>query len=298
MPAGCDGAATRTVAVDTSAELHAALTDARPGDRILVADGRYAGRFTAAASGTAAQRVALCGTSAAVLDAGSVIDPGYVLHLTASYWDVSGMTFTNGQKGVMLDGAQHNVLSRITVHAIGDEGVHFRKASSDNALRDSVVHDTGKRVAKYGEGVYVGSSVNNWCALTACAPDASDRNRLESNRIFRTGSESIDVKEGTTGGVVADSTFDGAGSAAAAWVNVKGNGWSIRGNAGRVSLLDGYRTEVQVAGWAQRNVFTGNTADVQGPGYGFNLHAGNVLGCDNVVTGAVLGLGTLTCTLL
>lgn len=294
--AGCDRPAVRHVAVDSAAALHAALTDARPGDRIQVADGRYAGRFVASVDGTAEKRIALCGTAAAVLDAGSVVDPGYVLHHTADYWDIGGLTFTNGQKGVMLDGASHNVLDKITVHTIGDEGIHFRRASTDNVLRASVVHDTGKRIAKYGEGVYIGSAVSNWCTYTACAPDRSDRNTVDGVRIYRTTSEAVDIKEGTTGGELSNSEFDGTGSSAVAWVNVKGNDWLIRGNSGRISALDGFRTEVQATGWAVGNVFAGNSADVQGPGFGYNLHTGNALGCDNTASGAGSGLSTLLCS--
>ena len=76
-----------------------------------------------------------------------------MLHITQSYWVISGITIQNGQKGVVLDGATHTLLTGIMVAEIGDEGVHFRSNSSDNRLTQSEVRSTGKYQAGFGEGV-------------------------------------------------------------------------------------------------------------------------------------------------
>jgi hypothetical protein len=136
VPPGCDGPAERLVSVRTADGLRAALADARPGDRIVLADGTYVGRFKVTASGRADRRVALCGTRAAVLDGGSD-RYGYVLALTASHWDIRGLGITNGQKGVVLDRASFNQLVDLEVHSIGDEAVHFRSGSRGNRLASS-----------------------------------------------------------------------------------------------------------------------------------------------------------------
>ena len=76
-----------------------------------------------------------------------------------------------------------------------------------------------------------------------CLPDRSDRNVLEGNDIAETTAESVDIKEGTTGGTVRGNTFSGVGmSAADAWVDVKGNEWQIVGNVGADAPEDGFQT--------------------------------------------------------
>jgi hypothetical protein len=52
------------------------------------------------------------------------------------------------------------------------------------------------------------------------------------------------------------------------------------------------------AGWGEQNVFRGNRAAVDGPGFGFYVqHAslGTLLACDNTATGAGAGLSNVRC---
>ena len=182
-PVVCPAAGTVLRSAD---ELQRALTAARPGDVIELADGPYAGNFRATAVGTAAAPIFLCGSAAAVLDAGGVKEE-YVLHLDgAACWRVVGLTVRNGQKGVMADAVQHSVLQGLTVEHTGDEAVHFRRGSSDNVIRDSTVRDTGHRRAKFGEGIYLGTATSNWCTISDCQPDRSDRNAVVGNAISAT----------------------------------------------------------------------------------------------------------------
>jgi hypothetical protein len=286
----------RVVPVATPAQLKAALTAANPGDRIALADGVYGGTsYSLTRSGTAVQRIHVCGGPGAVLDFGSTT-LGVVFSMKASYVDLVGFTVRNGQKGIVADGASYDVLDRLSVFQIGDEAIHLRTNSHDNRVTNSTIHDTGLRVAGYGEGVYVGSATNNWCTYTACNPDHSDNNVVQGNQFSSTGAEGVDIKEGTVGGTVADNTFDGTGSSALSWVDVKGNNWVIRANKGHVALRDGFLTEIAAAGWGTNNTFLLNTADVQGPGYGLRVGAGNVVACTNLVTGAAKGYSNVACT--
>jgi hypothetical protein len=286
----------RLVPVATPIQLKAALAAANPGDRISLADGVYGGTsYTLTRSGTALQRIHVCGGPGAVLSFGSTT-LGVVFSLKASYVDLVGFTVTNGQKGIVADGASYDVLDRLTVFQVGDEAIHLRTNSHDNSVTNSSIHDTGLRVAGYGEGVYVGSATNNWCTYTACNPDHSDTNLVQGNQFWRTGAEAVDIKEGTVGGTVADNTFDGTGSTALSWVDVKGNNWIIRANKGHVALRDGFLTEIAAAGWGTSNTFLLNTADVQGPGYGLRVGAGNIVACTNIVTGAAKGYSNVLCT--
>lgn len=280
-----------TVSVATADELTAALAGARAGDVIVLADGTYAGNLTATAVGTRTQPIFLCGGAGAVLDAGGIKE-GYVLHLDgAAYWRVVGLTVRNGQKGVVFDRTQHTVLQGLTVEHTGDEAVHLRAGSSDNVVRDSTIRDTGHRRAKFGEGVYVGTATSNWCTISDCRPDASDRNQVLGNTISATMAESVDAKEGTTGGVVQGNTFDGSDlTGADSWLDAKGNDWQITGNTGAHSPAEGFQNHVVAKGWGERNTFAENigsdlaTADPEGVLVGLHPDADSVVSCSNRVT--------------
>ena len=280
----------RGTGVSTADELSAALENARPGDTIVLADGRYAGEFTATAVATEAQPVVLCGSAGAVLDGGSV-DSGYTLHLDrAEHWRLEGFTVSGGQKGVMLDGASHNVLSGLTVSAVGDEAVHLRAGSSDNLLEGITVTGTGLRDPEFGEGIYIGTAESNWCDISDCEPDRSDRNRIVGATVSGTTAETVDVKEGTTGGELTGSILDGSAiSAVDSLVDVKGNDWAITGNTGTAAPEDGAQVHVILEGWGRDNDFAGNTFAVAGAGVAIAIvgdarDSGNVVHCDNTAT--------------
>lgn len=239
-----------TVVVTTAEQLGAALGNAAPGTVIAIADGTYQGAFTATANGTAQAPIWLCGSKKAVLR-GPSINTGSVLHLQqVEHWRLVGFTIQEGKKGVMADGVTSSILQDLTVTDIGDEGVHLRSGSSGNLLRGLIVSDTGRRKEKFGEGIYVGTAESNWCQISSCGPDRSDANLIVGSTISGTAAEAIDIKEGTTGGLVKDNAFDGANMRAAAdsWVDVKGNDWLVQDNRGTSSRGSGFQTHQVVEG--------------------------------------------------
>jgi hypothetical protein len=289
-----------TVSVSTADQLTAALKAARPGAVITLAAGTYSGRFEATRPGTAKKPIYLCGPRTAVLDGGSV-GKGYALHLAgASYWRVNGFTVQNAQKGVMLDGVTGVGLQNLLVQQIGDEAVHLRTGSSLNVVRGLTIQQTGLRKPKFGEGVYIGTAQSNWCSVNDCQPDHSDGNFVVGNTISATSSEAVDIKEATSGGVLADNQFEGSGTTAAdSWVDVKGNGWLIMGNTGSHSPLDGYQVHEILDGWGSRNLFVANVSELDANGYAIKVtktHDGNVVRCNNRVTAAGQGLTNITCS--
>jgi hypothetical protein len=295
-PARCPDA---TVTATTAAELTAALAGAGPGTVIHLADGVYVGNFVGTGAGTREQPIMLCGGKGAVLDGGGT-DDGYVLHLDrASYWTVQGFTVRNGQKGVMLDETTRSVVQDLAVQSMGDEAIHLRKFSTDNRVLGNTIRGTGLRKAKFGEGVYIGTAESNWCDVSACEPDKSDRNQISGNSISDTTAENIDIKEGTSSGFLMDNSFDGSGiTQADSWVDVKGRGWRIERNTGRNSPLDGFQTHEIVDGWGTENVFRHNVAEVNGPGLGYSLKPvrENVVDCSNSASQARQGLSNVPCT--
>ena len=248
----------RLVGVATSEQLADALRDALPGDQIRLADGVYGGAFSIAASGTAAAPITLCGSRAAILDAGSRLQD-YGLHLQANYWLLAGFTIRNALKGLVADGASHNVLRGLEVHTIGHEGIHLRSASSDNLVEQTWVHDTGLIKPEFGEGIYIGSAASNWGKFGAGGPDKSDRNKVVGCLLGpNTAAEGIDIKEGTSDGEVRDSVFvTKQYRAADSWIDLKGNGYRISNVSGLRPTRGDFRRPVTVqtvyAGWGEAN---------------------------------------------
>lgn len=294
----CDVAHDETVEVATSDELASALAAARPGVLIHLADGTYEGKLEGTVPGTADKPVVLCGGAGAVLSGRP-----YGFHLAADHWVLAGVSVTGALKGVVLDNASGCQLVSLTVHDVDEEGVHFRAFSRDNTLRNSTIYATGRVTPGFGEGVYLGSAKSNWGDYSDGEPDTSDGNQIVDNTIGPdVTAEAIDVKEGTTGGTLRGNVFVGRGMSgenfADSWVDLKGNGYVVDGNVGTDTLRDGFQVHVAVEGWGEGNTFRGNQATVNGPGYGFAIDedaAGNVIGCDNVVTGAALGLANVAC---
>jgi hypothetical protein len=292
----CEGQGT---AVKTADELQAALASAKPGTTIQLAAGPYAGHFALTTAGTPEAPITVCGPRDAVLDGGE--DDGYTLHLDhADNTRIAGFTVRGGQKGVMVDASSHVVLEGLSVAEVGEEAVHLRRGSSDNVVRGVIIRTTGLRTEKFGEGIYVGSAKSNWCTYSDCQPDRSDRNLLEGNDIAGTSAESVDIKEGTTGGTLRGNTFSGKDmSESETWVNVKGNEWQIVGNTGSDAPKDGFQTHRILDGWGARNTFADNRAVVNGPGYGINITKSsddNHVGCSNTAEAAGQGLTNITCS--
>ncbi|MFJ5970994.1 right-handed parallel beta-helix repeat-containing protein [Streptomyces sp. NPDC093060] len=250
--------AASTVEVGTAAQLKTALGSAKPGDTIHLADGTYAGNFKATTPAGATARITLTGSPKAVLTASG----GYGLHLNgASYWTVSGLTVTGGQKGIMIDSAKGVVVDGVTVHGLDMEGVHFRNSSTDGVLRNSRIYDTGNDGRGMGEGVYVGTANT--------LSDKSDRVQILNNTIGPdVGGENVDIKEGTTGAQIVGNTFDGNGLTGAnyddSWVDVKGDSVLVQDNTGRNTSNDGYQTHTQQPGWGCGTVFKNNKSTLTG----------------------------------
>lgn len=296
----CRSGIARTT-VSTAAQLARALTAAHPGETIIMEPGIYAGNFVATKPGTAGAPITLCGSRSAVL-MGPSTTSGYVLHLDhASYWRVEGFSVEGGQKGVVTDGVTHDLIYGLYVHGTGDEAIHLRSFSSYNIVSHNVVRDTGLLTPFFGEGIYVGSANKNWCRYTGCQPDRSDHDQIIDNNIADTTAENIDIKEGTTGGVISGNILNGTGmisSAATSWVNVKGNDWLVEDNTGTNSIGNGFSVHQVYAGWGLDNIFRDNRAVVDGPGFGIYVqsrHLGTVVTCNNLASGAGRGLSNIPC---
>ncbi|WP_232533797.1 cellulose binding domain-containing protein [Plantactinospora sp. KBS50] len=316
------------VPVSTAAELSAALAAALPGQTIRLAAGTYHGVFRSQRPGTAAAPITLVGPQDAVLvnDGPSGSGPscpapvdgwdsGYGLWLYAApYWNLTGFAVADSKKGIVLDRSPHVTIDGVTVRHIDEEGVHFRSSSADGVIRNSTVTDTGLVQPGYGEGIYLGSAQSNFtCYADSTGTDRSDRVQVLNNRIGPdVRAEHVDIKEGTTGGVLRGNVFDGQGisgqNSGDSWVDVKGNGYLLEGNVGTFTapgtFANGYETHNLLDGYGCGNIWRDNRSDLGGVG-GYAIRVSSVSRCadnpnvvyaSNTVTGAVSGLTNITVT--
>lgn len=289
------------ISVASQGHLVAAIRAAMPGDTIRLADATYVGGLVIDRSGLPDKPIILQGSRQAIVDGGTPNRSAILLK--ADHWVIQGISVTNGLRGVYVDGGNRNVLDDIEVSQIAQEAVHFANFSSDNIIENSSIHDTGLTVAEFGEGVYLGSSYTNWNRISGGLADQSDRNQVLNNVIGpNVRSEHVDVKEGTTGGIVRGNRLIGAGMVQSqfwvnSWMEVKGNDYQIIENHGTDAIENGFEVLSVLSGWGNNNVFHGNVAEVQGPGFGIHIHSGvgNLVGCDNVVTGAAAGFASVDC---
>jgi hypothetical protein len=246
-----------------SAQLKQALKDAGPGSVIVLAPGRYEGRFVVDSHGTEAEPAWLCGPRDAELRLAEV-DRGYVLHVDgASHWHLRGFSIRGGLKSLMLDGANNNNLTDIAVGGAGHEAVHVRTGSSGNAFTRISVDGAGLHEPDFGEGIYVGSAQSNWCDVSACEADRSDNNRFVDISVRGTTAEPIDIKEGTSRGRIIGARLDSSAMThGSSYIDVKGSRWqvsNVRGTGGADMGLAIYRITGESG---RRNSVASNTFEV------------------------------------
>jgi len=231
------------IAVYDGPSLHHALNNAVPGDDIVLYPGDYHGiktefpedrwhYFHSHNSGTATAPITVRSYSRDDIQQlyGSSIDgAGYVLYITGDHWRIKHLKFHTGQKGIMLDSANHNILDNIAIYNVRDEGLHFRKSSSNNILRNCHIYNTGRSKPGFGEAVYVGTHEGNRLS------DHSNNNRI-GGCLFGPGvtAEAIDIKAGTVYTIVEHNTMYGADVSgvnyADSFIDIKGDEVIIRYN--------------------------------------------------------------------
>lgn len=261
----------RTVNCSTASQFSTALSNAQAGDNIVLANGTYNGNFITPFNrhGTANNPITISGTRSAIVTRGGT-SSGYGLHLKrVNYWKVKGIKVSNCKKGVVMDSCNYCTIDSIEVSTIGDEGIHLRTYSKNNLIRKCLVTNVGVVNPDIGEGIYVGSASANWGTYTSGNPDNCDNNIVEYNTIGpNVRAESIDVKEGTTGGIYRYNTFYSDGisgqNSADSWMDVKGNNNLIENNTGtnpstETDFKNGFEVHLNLSTWGYNNTFKNNS---------------------------------------
>ncbi len=256
--------AAKPTRVSDAKALQTALRGAKAGDWIQLDDGLYQGQFSMNnVRGTANAPVRVEGSSNAVVE-GFTGKPGKPARsdsdiakttLTLNkveHAHLSGFTILGGQRGLILNGCNHNTMDGLTVKNTIAEAVHFKESSAYNTLQNSHIKDAGMgRAAPWlpdkaakgqpskekfrgnGEGVYIGTDSKKW---GRDGKDDSHSNRILNNYIEGTTAEHIDIKDGVRKTLIqgnhfiADDRFSGD-NGAESMVDVKGSDNTVRDNA-------------------------------------------------------------------
>jgi hypothetical protein len=269
-----------------------------------MAPGVYHGQMEIKATGTASQPIWICGSRDVIIDGDGWTVNSPINVNASAYLVVTGMTATNALKGVTVRASNHVTISDMLVQSIGYEGIHVRSNSTDTIVVGNRIRLTGQLDPFYGEGIYIGSSKNNWCTYTDCLPDKTDRIAVIDNTISETGSDLIEAKEGTTDGLISGNHLDGTNGMARteSWIQIAGNDWVVTGNTGTNSSLHGYKVNGALADWGLDTTFSANTSDVNAAGYGFNIwelngtgSSNTLVSCGNTVRTAASGFANVLC---
>jgi len=248
-----------TITVRNATELKSAFYRAAPGMVIRLAPGTYDGQFNLRRSGTQASPIWVCGSREAILTTRSV-SSGLALTVENQHDIVfAGFSIRNSFKGLTVVNSDRITATDLEIQHIGFEAIHLRAQTADSEVTFNRVHDTGVIRPEYGEGIYIGTSDANWCKYNGCQPDRTTRVLIYGNTIYDTGAQAIEVKAGTSNGVIAGNRIDGSSTRNSPWITIKGNDWLISDNIGHNSTSHGYATNASVAGWGKANVFARNT---------------------------------------
>jgi hypothetical protein len=282
----------RLLDVSTSAQLTAAVNGALAGDQIRLAPGNYnygSGGLKVTRSGTAANRIVLCGPRTAIVNA-------YVW-VQASYWHVRGFRIRGdtpvGQVwGVYQNIGGNNIYENLEVDHQNQEGIVIHDGPSyNNEIKYNYIHDTGIARADRGECIYIGNGDD--------PTQVVDNTSIHHNRLVNCRSEGVEIKSGSAGNTIEFNTITNAGHGGVvgsdAPIQIRGNDNQVRDNI--IDRSPRYGIELWVANApndGNNNVFHRNTISSPGNGKAFYFqsgHSGNVAYCDNVaVAPAVLGV--------
>jgi hypothetical protein len=299
----CEGIEySRRVDVSSADKLRSALTYARPGDLILLADGTYWGGFSARVAGTAEQRITICGSQNAVIDFGRITD-GHPFTIRAAYNTIKGLTLKGGIEGLGIQGASYTVVDGITIREVGQAALAVRQFSKGVKILNSNFINTGRYNPKYGSGLYLGTDNTQWCQWTNCQMDVIDSLEVANNHVGPGVTQTVLIlKEGTRNAYVHDNVLDGRDQSTAYGmvyniVNAKGDRSRIVNNVIQNGPKDGIGNYQLYANTGNNNYYAGNTITSVG-GYGIYISSntsGNVVKCSNTVSGASRGYSNVRC---
>lgn len=175
----------KQVNVSTVDDLTAATLNAKAGDTIWVAPGKYnlpttncqndkfvnetgrdCGLIWLGADGTKTNPVVLAGSDPTNPPEiyGSTVASKYGIHVTGNYVVLKNLKIHTFSKGVVFDNSVGALMEDCEVYHTGNEIVHVRDSSQQVTLNRNFIHGSGYEIAQYGEGIYVGTYFKSWAS--------------------------------------------------------------------------------------------------------------------------------------
>lgn len=164
--------ADRTVHVADSDQLRAALADARAGDRIVVADGRYAIGAVTGRHGTPAKPI----TVVAAHRGRAVVDSGQLTVTDSSHVTFEGLKWT-GTSGLRITGSHHVRLTRNHFRLTEESSLHWVLVDGANSHHNRIDHNLFEHKRQLG----------NFIAIEGSETEQSRHDRIDHNHFRDVG---------------------------------------------------------------------------------------------------------------
>lgn len=319
---GASRCATPTVTVSNGEQLQNALSRATPGAVIKLNSGTYRGKvrteglysgFTiSGVKGTQSAPISICGGSGVNVNLSDQnndftnLNSGFSV-VNSSWLRLENIAISNVHAGVEMTNSSHVVMDYLAVSRTAQAGIYLSKNSADNVVAHSTISATGLKDPRFGEGIYIGSSLGNDSCEPNCAADRSDRNLIAYNTISNTTGEAVEAKEQTVDGLIYRNTIGatlGKNDITGSSLQIKGSRYVLYGNSIGVSLDQGVRALAgeysDGATWGEGNLITRNaitfkTVTAASLGiYGFASN-GTVIKCSNTVSPTSVKLAPAAC---
>ncbi|CAN0370532.1 unnamed protein product [Pylaiella littoralis] len=245
-------------------DLYEAMDLAEAGDTVSLADGTYDGAIVSTRDGTKDNPITVVGGADAIIN-GEFGDRS--VHITHSFMTLKGFSvqgkigpsnstedyvekcvYVEGTGGVNssspLDGF---VMEGLSIENCGGECVRLKDYVVNANITGNTIQNCGiydyefPSDEKNGEGVYIGTSSNQW----TYGPDACDNNVVKANNISTSGNECVDIKEGATGNIIEDNVCSNQLDANSGCYDSRGDGNTFRYNVGSDCVGAG----VRLGGW-------------------------------------------------
>lgn len=247
----------------------AALDEARPGDVIAIAPGRYRGPIDSVRAGSAARPIVMRGAPGAVIsgDGG-----GRLVEITHDHIHLRGLTLRRAEKLVWIEGARGVRLIGNVIAGAGGECVRVRAGAHANGIIGNRISDCGRRGfdasegRKNGEGIYLGTAPEQ---LDDGEVDRTGGNIVRGNRISARA-ECVDVKERSAFNLIRANRCTGSRDRDSGGISARGphtiiTGNVIAGNAGAGIRLGGDEERDGIRAWVVGNRIHANA------GYGLKV---------------------------
>jgi Chitobiase/beta-hexosaminidase C-terminal domain len=191
-----------TIPVSTASQFTSALSNAQPGDTILLSGTIQGGRFTTTRSGVPGAPITIRGDGTA-----RVSGSPYALEILHDYYRLENFILENSGKGLVIDNAEHGTVNHVHAMDIQQEAFKLRNQSRYWEFTFCSARRTGLS-GDFGEGFYVGQASSNWINNT---PDQCAFVTFFNCYTLDTVNDGWDIKEGSHDVKVVNCTADFSG---------------------------------------------------------------------------------------